>query len=135
MQGKKGSIRGREMCADCGINPQRLGRTPADGIPRWRLRCMRCDRKRFGEKRSPEAMARRLVKRGLGHRLHKGPVCEMCGFVPIDPCQLDVDHKDGNSRNNDPTNYQTLCANCHRLKTKQSRDGVYSPTHGHPLLK
>jgi 5-methylcytosine-specific restriction endonuclease McrA len=31
--------------------------------------------------------------------------------------QLDVDHIDGNHRNNNPENLQTLCANCHRLKT------------------
>jgi len=32
-------------------------------------------------------------------------------------CQLDVDHIDGDSSNNDPSNYMTLCANCHRRKT------------------
>lgn len=31
--------------------------------------------------------------------------------------QLDVDHIDGNHNNHDPTNLQTLCSNCHRLKT------------------
>jgi 5-methylcytosine-specific restriction endonuclease McrA len=32
-------------------------------------------------------------------------------------CQLDAHHVDGNHENNDPTNIQTLCANCHRLVT------------------
>jgi hypothetical protein len=54
--------------------------------------------------------------------LHKKSVCFRCGFVPEDPCQLDVDHIDGNNSNNDPSNYQTLCANCHRLKTQQNKD-------------
>lgn len=48
---------------------------------------------------------------------HKGSLCEVCGFVPQHLCQLDVDHIDGDHDNNDPTNLQTLCANCHRLKT------------------
>ena len=48
--------------------------------------------------------------------------CERCGFVPEHTCQLDVDHVDGNKANTDPSNYQTLCANCHRLKTRLSRE-------------
>lgn len=49
--------------------------------------------------------------------MHRKDNCEKCGFIPIDICQLDVDHIDGNHNNNAPTNLQTLCANCHRLKT------------------
>lgn len=55
----------------------------------------------------------------------KGGCCEVCGFVPVNKCQLDVDHVDGNRGNNHPSNLQTICANCHRLKTymtKQFRD-------------
>jgi len=52
--------------------------------------------------------------------------CELCGFIPVDMCQLDVDHIDGNHNNNEPSNLQTLCANCHRLKTKLQKDGMYN---------
>ena len=48
--------------------------------------------------------------------------CERCGFIPEDTVQLDVDHIDANRSNNDPSNLQTLCANCHRLKTKAFED-------------
>ena len=58
-------------------------------------------------------------------RESKKSFCELCGFVAADPCQLDVDHFDGNSKNNQPNNWQTLCSNCHRLKTKQQKDGFY----------
>lgn len=37
-------------------------------------------------------------------------------------CQLDVDHIDGNHSNNKLSNLQTLCANCHRLKTHLAGD-------------
>lgn len=52
----------------------------------------------------------------------KGDTCNACGFIPVDKIQLDVDHIDGNPSNNDPQNVQTLCANCHRLKTKLNND-------------
>lgn len=48
--------------------------------------------------------------------------CEECGFKAKHIAQLDVDHIDGNSGNNDPSNLQTLCANCHRLKTFANGD-------------
>jgi 5-methylcytosine-specific restriction endonuclease McrA len=32
-----------------------------------------------------------------------------------------VDHIDGNHSNDDPSNLQTLCANCHRFKTWEDR--------------
>ena len=49
--------------------------------------------------------------------------CELCEFIPTNMCQLDVDHIDGDHKNNDPDNLQTLCANCHRLKTYTQRWG------------
>lgn len=50
---------------------------------------------------------------------HRKLICERCGFVPEHPCQLDVDHIDGNHQNNSIENLQTLCACCHRLKTAE----------------
>jgi hypothetical protein len=58
------------------------------------------------------------------YRLHKKQNCELCGFIPEHPCQLDVDHKDGNRKNNTIENLQTLCANCHRLKTHLNKDYI-----------
>lgn len=48
--------------------------------------------------------------------------CDFCGFIATDSCQLDIDHIDGNHKNNSENNLQTLCANCHRLKTKLKGD-------------
>ena len=62
------------------------------------------------------------LKRKTPYRIHKEEVCCRCGFIPEDSCQLDVDHIDGNHTNNNPDNLQTLCANCHRLKTKEDRE-------------
>src|SRR3954469_6608676 len=46
----------------------------------------------------------------------KKDYCERCGFKG-EPCQLDRDHIDGDRSNHEPENIQTLCANCHRLKS------------------
>jgi 5-methylcytosine-specific restriction endonuclease McrA len=50
---------------------------------------------------------------------YKKMYCEKCGFVPLDSCVLDVDHINGREIEDPhhPSNLQTLCANCHRLKT------------------
>lgn len=54
--------------------------------------------------------------------IFKKDYCEHCNFIPLHTCQLDVDHIDGNNKNNNPENLQTLCANCHRLKTFLNKD-------------
>lgn len=53
---------------------------------------------------------------------HKKKKCEACGFVAVHRSQLDIDHIDGNHNNNSLSNLQTLCANCHRLKTQENKD-------------
>ena len=49
--------------------------------------------------------------------MNKKSYCEKCGFVAVHRVQLDIDHKDGNHKNDKEDNLQTICANCHRLKT------------------
>lgn len=57
----------------------------------------------------------------------KKNVCEWhlgCDFKIVHPCQLTVDHIDGNKLNNDPENLQTLCHNHHNLKSLLAGDHV-----------
>jgi hypothetical protein len=63
---------------------------------------------------------RLLLVQALNKRpyvLKKLDCCKICGFVAEHSCQLDIDHIDGNHKNNSEDNLQTICANCHRLKT------------------
>lgn len=69
--------------------------------------------------------------------------CSECGFDPAklprvakykdsDPkmynsllrSSLTVDHIDGNHENNEPDNLQTLCSNCHNIKTIENGDNL-----------
>jgi 5-methylcytosine-specific restriction endonuclease McrA len=59
--------------------------------------------------------------KGIYTRYKRG-FCEVCGFIPDWLGQLDVDHIDGDSSNNEKSNLKTLCANCHRLKTHKQKD-------------
>ena len=58
------------------------------------------------------------------YKKYKKMHCEKCDFIPKHMCQLDVDHIDGNKKNNEILNLQTLCANCHRLKTHINKDST-----------
>lgn len=40
------------------------------------------------------------------------PFCTNCGRRPNQGIRLEVDHKDENPQNNDPTNLQVLCSKC-----------------------
>jgi len=93
----------RKTCA-CGKPVRSKGRT-AGGTQLWDRLCAVC--------------------RENGYRKHKKDRCAFCGFVAVHPVQLDVDHIDGNHKNNDVTNLQTLCANCHRLKTQLNNDHTW----------
>ena len=87
--------------------------------------CTRSCYKRYGKKYLGHSNGKSITTglsknkhRGSNsYRKHKKLFCESCGFVPQHPCQLDVDHIDGDHSNNNILNLQTLCANCHRLKT------------------
>jgi 5-methylcytosine-specific restriction endonuclease McrA len=73
-------------------------------------------------------------RRGMGagpwRRRVKKPTCERCGFVPMHPNQLHLDHIVPKAlRGPDRAfNRQTLCANCHVLKSAQDVFTVNSPT-------
>jgi 5-methylcytosine-specific restriction endonuclease McrA len=47
-----------------------------------------------------------------------------CTATIIMDAQLTVDHKDGDNERHHPTNLQTLCFNCHAVKTKINGDNI-----------
>lgn len=93
----------RGICITCGVNPQ-----TSQGNGKYRAVCMGCHVRRYKHKQA--------------YTKFKQATCVRCNFIPEHSCQLDVDHIDGNRDNNNEDNLQTLCANCHRLKTLQNKD-------------
>lgn len=111
----------RGLCVKCGTNPQK---------PRgngFRSLCVSCEKILWP---TPELYkpTNKLVTKH--YRTYKEDTCSRCGFVPEHSCQLDVDHIDGDHSNNDPSNLQTLCANCHRLKTREDHINKKTPLSG-----
>lgn len=103
---------GRPICKKCGVYPVHPNGKSKLGYTKWRTRCSKCS-----------GMGK--IKKENSYRFHKKTYCELCGFIPVNKCQLDVDHIDGNHNNNSINNLQTLCANCHRLKTFLNKEGPY----------
>ena len=107
-------------CAECERNPRRYHKTRKC----YSTLCRGCAKKKW----SREAQRRYRTKQKnrskkpycLVHE--KQMVCTSCGFQAQHLCQMDIDHIDGVKANNAPENLQTLCANCHRLKTQINRD-------------
>jgi len=61
---------------------------------------------------------RKKLKAYRGQFLNiNNPSCENCGILNKDIRFFDVNHKDGNSKNNSKFNLELLCPNCHRLET------------------
>lgn len=98
------------VCAECGpVSVVRSG-------PRRNVRCWEAVRQ-YNAKRNYSQ------KYAVSHarRLYLKDRCEACGFVAVDPCQLHIDHVDGDWKNDTPENWQTLCQNCHSLKSTNEK--------------
>jgi hypothetical protein len=111
----------RGVCVVCEVRPQ----YPAS-YGRYKAVCRQCYNDRYGIN---DTLRRSKMRTGRSGYEYKGSICEQCGFVPIHSCQLDVDHKDGDRKNGARENIQTLCANCHRLKTWENQDSPEWPHH------
>ena len=101
------------LCVICKVNKQQ-SKGYKNGKRIYKNCCTSCNAKKYNiEKLSSKKKFQNKYRKGY---------CENCKFIPIHVCQLDLDHIDGNHKNNSPDNLQTLCANCHRLKTYLSKD-------------
>lgn len=86
--------------------------------------CAHCENLFVPNRKDKIYCSRRCKERNkkVPYTKYKDTKCAYCNFIPLHECQLDVDHIDGNHKNNSIDNLQTLCANCHRLKTYTNKD-------------
>ena len=63
--------------------------------------------------------------------LRDGYRCQGCGRL-VAGREAHVDHRDGDSHNNDPDNLQLLCIGCHGVKTRSEQDEGQARAHTHP---
>ena len=76
------------------------------------------------------------IKRWLREKY--GNKCSSCGWCEINPytnlVPLEIEHKDGNFKNNRPDNLELLCPNCHSLtrtfKGSNKGNGRFTQTNG-----
>lgn len=106
----------RGLCMKCGMNPQKTR-----GNGKYRSLCSLCDKKEYSPNSRKKSISKTTNARRRPYRKYVESTCVRCGFIPEHICQLDVDHIDADHTNNTPSNLQTLCANCHRLKTFKER--------------
>lgn len=68
--------------------------------------------KNYEGHKSPHKVVRKTLPRNLRYKMiSEHPYCSTCGSFP-NQCPLQIDHIDGNSRNNDLSNLQVLCMDC-----------------------
>lgn len=99
----------RPLCSRCGTNECKKNGISKNGFQKYSRYCNPCEKAVYN--------LNDTKGREYSYKQHRKSACEVCNFIPEHPCQLDVDHIDGNKQNNEINNLQTLCANCHRLKT------------------
>lgn len=86
---------GRRICKVCGKNPTTLQRI-ANGKRYYKSICTVCHKNKYRE--------------------YKKDYCERCNFVAVHLSQLDIHHKNGDHKDNNPGNLEAVCVNCHRLE-------------------
>jgi 5-methylcytosine-specific restriction endonuclease McrA len=99
----------RPTCTKCGKGQCKTNGFSKLGFRKYSKYCPRCHKITYNLKNTNG--------RRYGYLAYKKDKCDGCGFVAKHKCQLDVDHIDGDKTNDNESNLQTLCANCHRLKT------------------
>jgi len=119
----------RPNCANINCNnPTDQKRSGKDGWITWRPFCSTCYRTGRGvrENYPPDVIP---IKKNYCENID-GRLGSVCQAKDLELFQLDLDHIDGNKENVAPENFQTLCKNCHALKTIQQGDNAPSR---HPM--
>lgn len=75
----------------------------------------RDSRRRYWKSASGRATRKKNRHNESPWRKHIKPLCEKCGYIPLDLICMDGHHRDENRKNNSTENIASLCPSCHRL--------------------
>lgn len=105
----------RPICCEPGCkNPCKMSKTKKNGFRSWKRRCAsHCD---MLYKQSKKYKASKLDHCENYDASIVGMMCPTNNMV-LPKEALDVDHKDGDKRNDHVSNFWTLCKCCHAVKT------------------
>ena len=101
-------------CLNCGVlcksSRQKLNKYCSNACQRESQRHETYQRLLKGELKDRSVIRRILIWKN-------GHCCARCGFAEWQgqPIPLELEHKDGDASNNDPSNLEVLCPNCHGL--------------------
>ena len=112
----------------CTAKAAHTGTYRVDGTPRFRKACQKHHVQHSAANKGLTATD--WLNSFHAYRQHRKTCCEnvdgrlgfKCTYEINHSAQLQVDHIDGNPSNNDPSNLQTLCSNCHIYKTHMYKD-------------
>lgn len=116
----------RPFCKTEGcINPCKTNGLTKEGVRKYQRKCSSCCKRSHRQFKPCKIITYKLrssIKKYGDYT--KEDHCQACGFIAEQSCQLDVDHINGDHTDNSVCNLQTLCSNCHRLKTYYNRDYI-----------
>jgi len=114
--------------ADCTKKGRLTGKYRVDGTPIFKKLCKSHESQQCAENAGMTVLD--WLNSFHAYRQHRKTCCEnvdgrlgfKCTYKIMYSGQLQVDHIDGDPSNNDPSNLQTLCCNCHAYKTHMCKD-------------
>ena len=93
------------------------------GNKRWRVHCGHCQKASYGETQHKSGVTPWKTGKCSNIDGHLGFPCPIdYEKAPWAVGQTEVDHKDGNHKNNDHANLDELCPCCHKEKSKRNDD-------------
>ena len=114
------------VCINIGCGkPVTFSSTDQNGYKRWRIHCSHCQAASWGKHEHRYGVVPYKTGRCSNSDANLGFPCVVNWDQAAQAglkISTEVDHKNGNSTDNDPCNLQELCSICHREKGKRARD-------------